>query len=175
MLTGIMIASLAQLTDTGYYNNENPVIFNCRQTFATESCKNVDSISNTESAIFIDVNMIEKLGDNYFRLESFRLLKSGWDGYGACTIPEGVISRAQELLMKIAPSNLKPQVFPTGRGTVQIEYYIDDDNQVEIEVFLDYDIAFVVSHGEELEKTVDLEEAAFIMDNFAYGRTKPIS
>lgn len=72
------------------------------------------------------------LGDNFNRLNAFRELKKGWDGYDADVIPSSVISKTMSLLLDL---DFRPNLFPTGRGSIQVEYYRDDNSFVEIEVF----------------------------------------
>ena len=171
MFAEIMIASLAKFSDTSfmrkwgqkpfpYYNDVTKIIYGKK-----------DSVSDTKPSLFIDIDKMEKLGDNYFRIESFRSLKKGWDGYSAEIIPETILNRVQDILLKVRkPSSPRLQVFPTGRGTVQIEYYIDDDNQTEIEVFQNQYNAFIVSKGMEEEKRVTRKEAITILDNIINGK-----
>ena len=166
----IMIMSLAQFSDTSTLSQGKPVFFPRFQNVVTEVYGKTDSVNDTKPALFIDLSMMKRLGDNYFRLTSFRLLKKGWDGYEADCIPEVVVSRAQDLLLGVnEASNPKLQVFPTGRKTVQIEYFVDEDNQIEVEVFQDHYNAFVVSQGEEKEQTLKKEEAISVLNDFIYG------
>lgn len=74
------------------------------------------------------------LGDNFYRLNSFKNLKKGWDGYCADVIPLDAIDRAFSLLLDL---HFQPEIFPTGRGSIQIEKYLDDDTFVEVEVSSD--------------------------------------
>ncbi len=67
-------------------------------------------------------------------LQSFKDLKTGWNGYDAPPIPEAVIRIAGELLHHIR--YVVPEVFPTGRESVQFEFD-HNDHSLEIEVFKD--------------------------------------
>ena len=72
------------------------------------------------------------IGDNnYFKLVSFAQLKRGWDGYSGEEIPSEVITKVTQLLFNL---RFQPSIFPTGRGSIQVEYYRDDDTFAEIEV-----------------------------------------
>ena len=76
--------------------------------------------------------MIEKIGaENYKRMQEIAQLEKGWDGHNAQPIPKGVMSRTSGLLA-VLPSGAK--IFPTGRGSVQIEYHQNDDNYLELEI-----------------------------------------
>lgn len=172
----LMIVSFAQFSDTSTLSLGKPVFLPQFQNVVTTAPGKTDSVNDTKPALFIDLITMKKLGDNYFRLASYRLLKKGWDGYQADSIPEVVVSRTQDLLLGVKePSNPKLQIFPTGRRTVQIEYYIDDDNQIEVEVFQDHYNAFVVSRGEEKEHVLKKKEAISVLNNFIYGKDSSIS
>lgn len=78
-----------------------------------------------------------------------------WNGY------EGENSLKLGLFLKfkiISDLDYQPQIFPTGRGTIQIEKYINDDNLIEIEVSNEQIFAYQVKNGEEIEKEISLKE-----------------
>lgn len=78
--------------------------------------------------------VMKALGDNYFKLASFARLEKGWNGYKGEAIPIEVITKVTQLLLDLS---FQPNIFPTGRGSIQVEHYRDDDNFVELEVFED--------------------------------------
>ena len=172
----IMFFSLAQFSDTSALSQGKPVFLPHSQNIASKVYGKTDAVNDTKPALFIDISTMKRLGDNYFRLASFRFLKKGWDGYQAETIPETVLSRTQNMLLELqSSSNPKLQVFPTGRRTVQIEYFIDDDNQIEVEVFQNHYNAFVVVRGDETEKKVTKKEAIILLNDFIYEQESSIS
>jgi hypothetical protein len=61
--------------------------------------------------------------DLFARLDSFRDLEPGWDGYGAPAIDPRAIAKAKDLLRPLT-------VVPTSRGGVQIEM----GDAVELEI-----------------------------------------
>lgn len=84
------------------------------------------------SVIKLNIYEMHRMGEgNYLRMQEISDLKGGWDGNKARPIPFSVIRRAKELLMTLPKGS---QVFPTGRRTIQIEYYKGDDDYLEIEV-----------------------------------------
>lgn len=68
-------------------------------------------------------------------LNSFRNLAHNWDGYNAPPIEDEVINTSLAVLDKLT---LEPEIFPTGRNSVQFEYDSNNGNYIEIEIFSDY-------------------------------------
>lgn len=106
---------------------------------------------------------IEQLLLNKQKLESFRNLAAGWNGYQGDKINTSVISKVMDLLPDL---EFQPQIFPTGRGSIQIEKYVDERNLIEIEVFEDEVSVYQVKDGKELEKDVPFDEVKNIISNF---------
>lgn len=111
--------------------------------------------------------LICALGDNYFRLISFSNLQKGWDGYAADKIPTIVIDRVFSLLLN---TSFHPKIFPTSRGSVQVEYYQNDNKFVEIEIFKNR----ISVYSEGLWGTIDkdniTEKEACKLLEVAYGK-----
>lgn len=113
-----------------------------------------------------DMLRVSILGENYSKLCSFRDLKKGWNGYGGEEISMGVILKAMSLLMGVC---FQPSVFPTGRGSIQIEYYREDDFFVEIEVFEDRISAYSENRAGTIEEDDVSKEKASQLLNMVYG------
>lgn len=127
---------------------------------------NDKQVNETDSSFLYGYEIFTKLGENYIKLCSFRRLLKGWDGYDAEPIPDTIINRAQSFLLCL---DSQPKVFPTGRGSIQAEYYLDDENHVEIEIFNDHYSVYKISQGNEIEKKVSLRESIRIMNSFYNG------
>lgn len=85
-------------------------------------------------------------------IKTFKYLKYGWNGDSAKPIPESVIRNSHKILLAIK-SDL-PEVYPTGRESIQFEYDKDDES-LEIEIFSDrFEIAL-------FKQTNLLEEQSF--------------
>ena len=97
------------------------------------------------SAVFWDLLL---LGDNYYKLQSFRSLKKGWDGYDGEEISIPAIARVTDLLKTLG---FQPSIFPTGRGSIQVEYYQNDNTFAEIEVLEDR----ISVYSEGVEGTIE--------------------
>jgi hypothetical protein len=74
---------------------------------------------------------LEKLKLNKQKLYSFNSLKFNWNGYEGEVINDEVIKIVEKLITKL---EIQPQIFPTGRGSIQIEYYKNEENLIEIEI-----------------------------------------
>ncbi len=100
-------------------------------------------------------NSLDKLKNNKLKLNSLKFLNKNWDGYHAEKIDEVIIQKVENLLPNLF---YQPQIFPTGRGTIQLEKYIDENNLIEIEVSNDCIFAYQVKNGVELEKVIEESE-----------------
>jgi len=98
---------------------------------------------------------LEQLKNNKRKLESIKKLTSNWNGYEGEQFESSLINMIQDIISEL---DYQPQIFPTGRGSIQIEKYINDDNLVEIEVSNDEIFAYQVKNGEETEKEISVAE-----------------
>ena len=76
---------------------------------------------------------MKTIEENIKKIESFLALEKGWNGYSAEPFEKSLVEKAISLLDKL-PS--QPDVFPTGRNSIQFEYHLKD-KYVEIEIFKD--------------------------------------
>lgn len=76
--------------------------------------------------------MKNRLVYNVKILEEIEKLEDNWNGYNAKPINKKVIENTKELLYKL---DKQPEIFPTGRETIQIEYKLDSDSHLEFEIF----------------------------------------
>ena len=89
----------------------------------------------------------------YDGLSNLKSLKKGWNGYEAEGFPESFILKLEELISEL---EYQPKIFPTGRGTIQIEYKRDNGDYLEIELNEDSGNVYCERDGESLEKEVPL-------------------
>ncbi len=107
---------------------------------------------------------LEQLKHNKRKLNAIKDLKTGWNGYDGDIIDPSIILKTEEIISKL---DYQPQIFPTGRGSIQLEKHIDEKNFVEIEISTDEVFAFRVKNGEEIEKEIsDSEINDFISELF---------
>ena len=86
------------------------------------------------------------------RLNSFRLLQPGWNGYDADSLDHVVISRAQDLLLEPKILSLTLEIFPTARNSIQFEYRREDGGYLEVEIYDDSFGIYLKAGGEEREE-----------------------
>ncbi|MCB0744831.1 MAG: hypothetical protein KDC67_13065 [Ignavibacteriae bacterium] len=98
---------------------------------------------------------LELLKFNKRKLETFKNFKQGWNGYNAEPIDENLINKIESLISNL---DYQPQIFPTGRGSIQIEKYLDENNLIEIEISENEVFAYLVKNGTEFEKEISISE-----------------
>lgn len=98
---------------------------------------------------------LEQLKHNKRKLQAFKTLESNWNGYGGLPFSESVLSEVEKIISNL---DYQPEIFPTGRGTIQIEKFIDDNNQIEIEISQDEIFVYQVKDGKEIEKEISSNE-----------------
>lgn len=107
---------------------------------------------------------VEDAGEDIRKAEAFQRLrdiqawKDGWDGEHARAIPENVIHQAQIIL---ADLHHVPEIYPTGRRTVQFQYEKEDRSYLEFEIFQDHIGMLYVpqrKYEEAVEKTLHPDE-----------------
>lgn len=108
---------------------------------------------------------LELLKLNKQRLESFKALSNNWNGYQGQPIHEGIIEYVNNILSEL---EYQPQIFPTGRGTLQLERYFDEDNFYEIEAFENEAYVYISKNGVESEKEISHEDITKVINEF-YG------
>ena len=65
-------------------------------------------------------------------IEGYRLLENNWNGYDAPKIDESIISKAKEIIRNIS---LVPDIFPTGRNSIQFEFEKKNGDYLEFEIY----------------------------------------
>lgn len=68
--------------------------------------------------------------ENLKKLKQIALLKDGWNGYGAVSIPNDTLCKAQRLIRTL---NVQPEIFPTADGNIQMEYEKDNGDYLEFQ------------------------------------------
>ena len=76
----------------------------------------------------------DKLTTNLEKISNIASLKEGWNGYNARPFSEFVLLKARQVICGL-PINLQPDLFPTGRGSIQFEYHGNNNNYLEFELF----------------------------------------
>jgi hypothetical protein len=120
---GLVRATLLEgmLDETGFSVNKNLTEVGVENSFKT--------ISKTESLGTLD------------NIQSFT---KDWNGYGAEPIPIKVVDLCRNIVMEL---DIQPEIFPTARCTVQMEYELEDFSYLEFEVYQNRIHIMVVPEG----------------------------
>lgn len=127
-----------------------------------------DEINNLRK-IYSENYQLKKKLNNINALLSFKKFETDWNGYGAEPFSEEIIQKA---IYIINSPNLKfqPNVFPTGRQSIQFEYEKSNGDYLEIEIF---DNRYSVYSEFDSKKTeyesISFTEALKLIDEF-YSR-----
>lgn len=127
-----------------------------KQTLSRTSLSDLNNLyrkPNSTRSLQPDVYSLDKLKFNKRTLSNLKSLKKGWNGYEAEGFPESFILKLEELISEL---EYQPKIFPTGRGTIQIEYKRDNGDYLEIELNEDSGNVYCERDGESLEKEVPL-------------------
>lgn len=91
------------------------------------------------------VNLLDKAISQIYE---FKLLKENWDNLGAQSINDKVISNALRII-----KNLKqiPDIFPTGRNSIQFEYELPNGDYFELEIFENKTLYYISNQSIEEE------------------------
>jgi len=88
--------------------------------------------------------------DNLKRLNIIASMKPDWNGYGADVFDNEIIMKAVKIIKNL---HTQPEVFPTGRSTIQIEY--DNKNDyLEFEIYKDKITMYRESQDEEPHEAI---------------------
>lgn len=69
---------------------------------------------------------------NLDKLYDIRHLKEDWNGYGSKCISESVIEMSEFIIKNIYN---QPQMYPTGRSSIQMQFELEDRSYLEFEIF----------------------------------------
>ena len=105
------------------------------------------SSTTTDAAFEEIIDTPGTVGENEWLLMSFLHLKKGWNAGSGLPLPPGVIRRAIDILRKLS---FQPEIFPTGRESVQFEYE-HNQRELEIEIFED-EVDFLLIENDGSEK-----------------------
>lgn len=75
------------------------------------------------------------LEDSLATLHDISLLEKNWDGYGSDPFSKKLVESVVDIVKELP---VQPEIFPTGRGSIQIEYDSEDKSYFEAEIFIDH-------------------------------------
>ncbi len=107
-----------------------------------------------------------KKTENLRILESFKTLKNNWDGYNAPEIDFYLIEKCKEIISSYT-LHTQPDIFPTGRNSIQFEYESDNGKYLEIEIYLDKLSMYYTDNETEIENdNISFDEANIFISKF---------
>jgi hypothetical protein len=90
--------------------------------------------SASSASIYLGIGTKGKIFNLTDRIDYFASFGENWNGYGASSLPDSVISRARDLVEHLPD---KAKVFPTAQSSIQFELDYIPEKYMEIEVFPD--------------------------------------
>jgi len=96
------------------------------------------------------VNQRKKI-KNLTKLHEYSQLEKNWDSEGAKPFAKKLINYAWEIIIKL---DIQPEIFPTMRESIQLEYEKDNGDYLEFEIYEDRIEVFEIIAKNEREYNV---------------------
>ena len=130
-LTSAFITSLSTLTimtalPTGSLLDNN-IPYNLQPKYYNQHDSSSNNLNNELQDTYQQCLNLKKIND-------ISLLKENWNGYGALTFSKETILTAQNVISLLSK---QPDLYPTGRDSIQMQYELPDNSYLEFEVFKD--------------------------------------
>lgn len=127
--------------------------------------EDVSNFSNT----YLENAQLKKQVKNINIINTFSKFEKNWNDNGAEPFSDIIIKRALNIIN--SPSlKFQPDVFPTGRKSIQFEYEKSNGNYLEIEIFVDKYSAYSEINNEEKEyESISFEDILGLVNEF-YSR-----
>lgn len=154
-----MIASLSIFTTNSTESTTLNAPHICFESYI--KVKSLEPPTSTRSNI-AERFSLEQLKFNKKRLETFRELPENWNGYNSQKLNSDLIALVTKIISNL---EYQPQIFPTGRGSIQLEKHIDENNFVEIEISYDDIFAYKVINGSETEESISFDRVNAILNS----------
>lgn len=108
-----------------------------------------------------------KRRENIRILESFKNLEKNWDSEGAEPFDVAIIEKCIDII-KSPFLRFQPDIYPTGRGSIQFEYEKSNGEYLEIEIFLEHlNYYYEDQIGKEVEQeNVSWEDVLKYIEDF---------
>lgn len=120
------------------------------------------------AVLFVANDERRQQAENRDKLNKIKALQENWDGYGAPTIDATAIENSEELISAFC---IQPCVYPTARGSVQMEYEKENSDYLEIEIFddrVEIYTEYADGRSEENAMPVDVDAITKVVESF-YG------
>ena len=126
------------------------------------SAVNCITASNTQYAMVSspcagkNFHTSSELLKNINKINSFASLPDNWDGYGAKSFNGKFLNTVIDILKGLS---VQPEVFPTGRDSIQIEYEPSDNKYLEFEIYENGRISMYQEiNDDDIEEELQVEE-----------------
>lgn len=140
---------LAQVTDTAtlandYINNQAN-----RASYVSKYYHGVETSSDIKN--FQHYLEIKKKVKNGIKLSSYRNLDFNWNNNQEEPFPHTLLKKCQSLINDLI---IQPDVFPTGRGSIQFEYEKKNGEYLEFELYEDKIEYFYMDENDEEKEDI---------------------
>lgn len=104
------------------------------------------------------------------KLKELSTLGDNWNGYGAPHLTDRVLDNTRTVLSYL---HFDPQIFPTGRNSIQLEYGNDKD-RIELEIFEDTAQYDIIKNYDYIlcDEPVTIEDCVAILNDFSVQNKK---
>jgi len=100
------------------------------------------------------VNQRKKI-KNLTKLHEYSQLEKNWDSEGAKPFAKKLINYAWEIIIKL---DIQPEIFPTMRESIQLEYEKDNGDYLEFEIYEDRIEVFEIIAKSEKEYNISVTD-----------------
>lgn len=121
--------------------------------------------------------MSKSMIENLWRLGEISKLDDDWDGFGTESFDATLIDIVRNIIKNV---NIQPEIYPTGRDSIQLEYELEDRSYLEFEVFKDKILCMRIPQRNynkaeyEVISPTDTKRINEIIDNFYIKSGKEI-
>lgn len=116
--------------------------------------------------IYSENYQLKKRIRNINSLLSFKKFSSNWNDDNAEPFSENIIQRSFEII-NFPTLKFQPDVFPTGRKSIQLEYEKSNGNYLEIEIFEEKYSAYSEINKEQTEyESITIDDIFRLIDDF---------
>lgn len=112
----------------------------------------------------VKYNYKDRQISNIDLLDSFLTLNDNWNGNGASKFDSDFINRVKAIVLKL---EIDPKIYPTGRGSIQLEYEKKNGDYIEFEIFQNNTIkCFLIKDEIETEERIKANQINEYLLNF---------
>lgn len=106
---------------------------------------------------------LDKLKRNKKILSSLSSLSENWNGYGSQSFNPYLVNKVEHTIVNM---DMQPNLYPTGRNSIQLEFEKHNGDYLEFEVFEEETHLYSIINGVETEKKIRGEQINQITNKF---------